>query len=165
MSDHDPSANALPNDRDAEAPVVGSAGPEPEGSHAPASGVVVDRSEERLSVRTIARPVERVRLEKFIVTEEQTITVTVRREEVRLVRDLDPRPESDARAVPVRVGDAQDVALTLHEERIVVTREVVPVERVRLHASVATEHRRVEATLRKERVEVTQDTGVSSSGS
>ncbi|HEX8862592.1 MAG TPA: DUF2382 domain-containing protein [Actinomycetes bacterium] len=49
------------------------------------------RSEEEVGVRTQRRPRERVRLQKYVVTEQETRTVPVRREEVRLVRE--PLPE------------------------------------------------------------------------
>lgn len=49
-----------------------------------ADDVAVTRSEERLVVRTEAVPVRRVRIRKVIVSEERTVTVTVRREELRV---------------------------------------------------------------------------------
>lgn len=58
-------------------------------------------------------------------------------------------PES---AVPERAS----VVVDRSEERIVVTREVVPVERVTLQTSVVTEERVIEAGVRRERVEVTE---------
>jgi hypothetical protein len=49
------------------------------------------RSEEELQVRTQRRPRERVRLQKYVVTEQETRTVPVQRERVRIVRE--PLPE------------------------------------------------------------------------
>ncbi len=110
----------------------------------------VVRSEERAVVSTARRAVERVRLERTVVEEERTLTVTVRREQVRVVRE------------PVEggtVGDAAAAAeatpwVTVHEERPEVSMRVVPLERVRLVVDrvVAQESREVE--LRHEEVEL-----------
>jgi uncharacterized protein (TIGR02271 family) len=119
-----------------------------------ADSATVTRSEERLDVRVEAVPVERVRLEKYIVTEERTITVTVRREEVRLVRE----PILDGQPSEAQDGDhdGDDIELWLGAEEIVVTKHVVPVERVRLVRERVVEQREVTETLRKERVDVEQ---------
>ena len=69
----------------------------------------------------------RARLRKFIVTEQQTVTVPVTHEEVRLVRE----PVTPGDTVDATIGEAAtDVVLT--EERVLVNKETVPVEKVRL---------------------------------
>lgn len=122
------------------------------------SSVAVDRREERLSARTVARPVERVRLEKYIVSEERTLTVTVQHEEFRLVRGLEPFPAAERAGADTTasVGAIEDASFVLHEERLIITREVVPVERVQLRSTVVTENQTVTAALRSERVEVSE---------
>lgn len=56
-----------------------------------AQPVIVTRSEEQARIRTLSVPVERVRVRKVIVTEEKQITVTIRREELRIDRSpIDP---------------------------------------------------------------------------
>ena len=45
----------------------------------------------------------------------------------------------------------------LHAERPVVGTEVVPVERVRLHTDVVTEHVQVRDQVRRERIDVDED--------
>ena len=48
----------------------------------------------------------------------------------------------------------QTLDLTLYEEEVVVTKRVVPRERVRIHREVVTEQQRISDELRKERIEV-----------
>jgi stress response protein YsnF len=115
-------------------------------------GAEMIRSEERVRVGTQVRAAERVRLRKVIVTEDVTITVAVRREEVRLER-LDGAPAEDG----VDALDASGEPLfeaTLYEEVPVVELRVVPRERVRLHKVLVTETRTVTAPRRAERVEL-----------
>jgi uncharacterized protein (TIGR02271 family) len=110
------------------------------------------RSEERLNVSTQREQVGRARLRKYIVTEQQQITVPVRREEVRLERE------------PItgdNVGEAYDgpalteaeAEMTLHAERPVITTETVPVERVRIGKETVTEEQTVAGEVRKEQIE------------
>jgi uncharacterized protein (TIGR02271 family) len=84
-----------------------------------------------------------------VVTEMQTVTVPVTREEVRLVRD----PIENGDTVDATIGEgAADVVLT--EERVVVSKETVPVERVRLGTEKVTEQREVTEAVRKEQIEL-----------
>jgi uncharacterized protein (TIGR02271 family) len=114
--------------------------------------VSVIRSEERLrtGIRTI--PVERVRMRKVIVTEERTITVIVRREELQLVRDPIDHSTPDADTPVDRTPDTAHT-MVLHEERIEVIRTVVPVERVTLVKETFSGEQTVTGTIRKEQVE------------
>jgi uncharacterized protein (TIGR02271 family) len=111
------------------------------------------RSEEEVRVGTRERETGRLRLRKYIVEEEVTQTVPVRREEVRLERE----PITDA-----NVGDATSGAdlseeeheVVLHEEEAVVEKRVVPKERVRLDKDVTESEETVSDTVRKEQVEM-----------
>jgi uncharacterized protein (TIGR02271 family) len=106
------------------------------------------RSEERLRAGTETVEAGKVRLHKRVVTEDQQITVPVSHEEVRVVREPieDGRPGGE-------IGD-QDVEVTLHEERPVVAKETVAVERVGLDTETVREERQVHDKVRKEQVEV-----------
>jgi len=105
-------------------------------------------SEERLNVTSRARPRERVQVRKEIVTREVTITVPVRHEELRIERvPLDAPGHPDAEV---------DVTLMTHEP--VVTKEIVPRERVRLEKDVVTERERISEPVRAERVELDRTT-------
>ncbi len=120
-------------------------------------------SAERAQVRIETVPVERVRLRRVVVTEERTITVTVRKEVLELERT--PLPDAvsadavlaDVGAQPTgRVGSEQDdVVVVLREERPVVSLEVVPVERVTLRRSTVTTEQTLTADLRSEQVDLT----------
>lgn len=109
------------------------------------------RSEERLRADVHRVPYARVRLEKFVVTETRTVTVEVRREEVRVVHldALDSAGAGDA--VAEGRDDSADRWLTLSEERVAITTEVVPVERVRLQIDTVTGEREVTGDVRVER--------------
>jgi uncharacterized protein (TIGR02271 family) len=114
------------------------------------------RSEERLAVGTEQVESGRVRLHKYVVTEQQQVSVPVSHEEVRVERE----PISDAdRGGMGKAGKLQesDQEVILHEERPVVRTETVPVERVRVDTNTVTEEQTVGGEVRKERVDVEQD--------
>jgi uncharacterized protein (TIGR02271 family) len=118
------------------------------------------RSEERLHVGTESQETGRVRLRKYIVTENVTRTVPVSHEEVRLERE--PITESnvgDALSGPDLTESEHEV--TLHAEQPVVEKETVPVERVRLDKDTVTEDVPVSEEVRREEVEVDDDSGTS----
>ena len=117
----------------------------------------VVRSEERLHVGTLSVPVQRVRVRKVVVTEERTVTVTVRREELRVVREPIAPGDVDQEQLGAADDDARVVEMVLHEERVVVGTEVVPVERVRVVVDRVTTQQPVEATLSHEEVVVERD--------
>lgn len=110
------------------------------------------RSEERLSVGAEIVPVARVRLRKYLVTEEQTFTVPVTREEIEL--DYDELPT--AKQVPDGAGPLSDdiVEVVRYEERVVVTKQVVAVERLRLVRRVVTADQVVTGQVRREQIDV-----------
>lgn len=110
-------------------------------------------SEEQLDVTTERRPAERVRLRKQVVTEEVTVTVEVRREELVIEREPIPR---DAVGAPEDSAfeDAAETVIVLHAEEPVVGRRVVPVERVRLRRDNVLEQVQISETVRKERADV-----------
>jgi uncharacterized protein (TIGR02271 family) len=118
----------------------------------PSTDDAMTRSEERLSVGTEREATGRVRLRKYITTENVTKTVPVQREEVRLERE--PITEHNRGAAL----DGPDLSeeeheVVLHEERPVVEKETVPVERVRLDRDTVIEDVTVNEEVRKERIE------------
>ena len=114
------------------------------------------RSEEQLHVGTEKVQTGRARLRKFVVTEQQTVTVPVTREEVRVVRE--PVAAGDP-VDDVTIGEAAaDVVLT--EERVVVNKETVPVEKVRLDTETITDQQDVTESVRKEQIELDDDATV-----
>jgi len=124
------------------------------------SGEYLTRSEEQLHVGTEKVQTGRARLRKVVVTEQQTVTVPVTREEVRLVRE----PLKDGDTIDATIGEAAaDVVLT--EERVVVSKETVPVERVRLGTETVTEQREVTEAVRKEQIELDDATSIAQDNS
>jgi uncharacterized protein (TIGR02271 family) len=120
----------------------------------PARGAVsgdadyLTRSEEQLHVGTEKVQTGRARLRKVVVTEQQTVTVPVTREEVRVVRE----PINPGDSVDTTIGEA-DADVVLTEERVVVNKETVPVEKVRLGTDTVTEQQEVTEAVRKEQIE------------
>jgi uncharacterized protein (TIGR02271 family) len=122
----------------------------------PTTDDAMTRSEEELKVGTAQRESGRVRLRKYVVEDEVTQTVPVRREEVRVERE----PITDANVDAATAGpeiSSEEHEVVLHEEEVVTEKRVVPKERVRLDKDVTTEERQVSETLRKEEIDVNQD--------
>ena len=114
------------------------------------------RSEEELHVGKTERETGRARLRKYVVEDEVTQTVPVRREEVRIERE----PITDANAGAATDGpeiSSEEHEVVLHEEEPVAEKRTVPKERVRLDKDVQTEERQVSDTVRKEEIEVDDD--------
>jgi uncharacterized protein (TIGR02271 family) len=119
----------------------------------PNTDSAMTRSEEELRVGTVRRPSELVRLRKYIVTENVQTTVPVSREEVRVERE----PITEANIGKAMEGpdlSTEEHELTLNEEQVVVSKQVVPKERVRLDKDVVTEQETVNEEIRKEQIDV-----------
>lgn len=124
----------------------------------PDTDSAMTRSEEQVRVGTETREAGRVRLRKYVVTENVTQTVPVSREEVRLERE----PITDAnRDEALSGGDIteEEHEVVLTEERPVVQKETVPVERVRVGKDTVTEQHEVDETVRKEEIELDDSDG------
>ena len=122
----------------------------------PTTDDAMTRSEERLHAATQRVEAGRARLRKYVVTENQQVTVPVTREEVRVEREPITDANRDAAlAGPDLSEEEHEVVLT--EERPVVTTEAVPVERVRLAKHAQQVEETVTADVRKERIELEGD--------
>lgn len=131
--------------------------------HGDDTGVELVRREERLLVSTEVHATERVRLERFIVTEQRTVTVDVRHEEVRLTREpLDSGGPLPSTRQPS--SDRAPVVVVLREEQVVVSTTVVPVERVTLTVHTVTEDHLVDAVLGHEEVRAELDSVARAAG-
>ena len=113
-------------------------------------------SEERVAVGTETREVGRARLRKHVVTENVTQTVPVQREEVRVVREPITDDNRAAAESGPEISD-EEHEVVLHEERPVVEKEAVPVERVRLDTDTVTDDVTVSEEVRKEKVDTDVD--------
>ena len=111
--------------------------------------VEVIRSEEQLQVSTRRVPVRRARLERIQITEMITMEVPVVREDVRIVYDTLDQDTADRLSTEQR---AAPVPWVLRGERIVITKEWVPLETVALEIETVTEQQQVTDEVRKEQV-------------
>ena len=124
-----------------------------EDTSGPNTDDAMTRSEEELRVGTTEREAGQVRLKKYVVEDEVTKTVPVRREEVRLERE----PITDANRGDATSGpdiSEEEHEVVLHEEEVVVDKQAVAKERVRLDKDVTTEEETVSDTVRSERIDV-----------
>lgn len=116
------------------------------------------RREEQLRVGTERVESGRLRVRKHVVTEQQTVTVPVEREEFEVVREpLDGTSSGGA------LGD-DEIAITTHEERPVVDKEVVDAERIGVERRTVTDQERVSADVSKEEVDIDRDGTVDRDG-
>jgi len=128
----------------------------------PTTDEAMTRSEEHLNVGTQRVEAGRARLRKFVVTEQQTVSVPVSHEEVRIERE----PITDANIGNALDGPSiseEEHEVVLHAEQPVVTTEAVPVERIKLGTETVTDTQQVTGQVRKEEVEVVDDTTSSTS--
>jgi uncharacterized protein (TIGR02271 family) len=119
----------------------------------PETDSAMTRSEEELRVGKVQQERGRVRLKKYVVTDEVTQTVPVQREEVRVERE----PITEANAGAATDGPAiseEEHEVTLHEEVPVTDKVAVPKERVRLDKETHMEEETVSDEVRQERIEV-----------
>jgi uncharacterized protein (TIGR02271 family) len=113
------------------------------------------RSEEELEVRTVRRERDRVRLRKYVVTEEVQRTIPVRREEIRVEEGPSPKRDAAPGTRPAEVSDADEIVL--YEEVPVIEKRVVPRERVRVLKDTYTDEAEVVEEVRKERIDLEAD--------
>ncbi|MFE6775142.1 PRC and DUF2382 domain-containing protein [Streptomyces sp. NPDC057702] len=149
----DASAKRMSESREAGAGETAKEGRGARPGHAAREGVQeMILSEEQVRVGTEEHEAGRARLRKHVVTENVTRTVPVSHEEVHLTREPITADDLRRQDRQARIEDGQ-LEVTLHEERAVVRKETVPVERVRLETERVTEQEEVSTQIRKERVE------------
>jgi uncharacterized protein (TIGR02271 family) len=116
-------------------------------------GEAMTRSEEELRVGTEKREAGRLRLRKYVVTEQVQQTVPVRREEVRLEREPITDANRDQALSGSEISESEH-EVVLHEEEPVIEKRAVPKERVRLEKDSVTDEREISEEVRKEQIEV-----------
>ena len=134
--------------------------PAPGMPHAAAPPGGMTRHEERLRVGVETVVTGRVRVRKRLVTEQQTITVPVTREEITVEHEDAPAggvPGPTGVGAPGALLGEEVVEVVRHEERVVVTTEVVPVERIRVVRHIVTDPQVVGGTVRREVLDVDED--------
>lgn len=122
----------------------------------PTTDDAMTRSEERLQVGKQKVEAGRARLRKFVVTENVTQTVPVSHEEARIEREPITDANRDAAMDGPDITEAEH-EIVLHAQRVVVDKDVVPVERVRMGTETVTENQQVTEEVRKEQIEVDGD--------
>lgn len=115
------------------------------------SDVVVTRSEEQLRAGAVNVVVGRARLVTYVVTEDQTFTIPVRRQEVRLVYDAVP-PDEQVVSDTAPAADVHEIVR--YAEQVFFSTQVVPVERIRMVRRVVTGERTVTAELASEQIDI-----------
>ena len=122
----------------------------------PDTDEAMTRSEERLDVGTTSQEAGRARLRKYVTTEQETVTVPVKKE--RAVLETEPITgdnRDEALDGPAISEEEHEVVLT--EERPVVDKTAEPVERVRLGTETVTDEETVTEEVRKEHIEAEGD--------
>jgi len=135
---------------------AGTRGTEGYDTSGPTTDDAMTRSEENVRVGTAEREAGRVRLRKYVTTEEETHTVPVRKEKAVLERE----PVTDANVGAATNGpdlSDEEHEVVLNEEQVVVDKEVTPVERVRLGTETVTDEQTVTEEVRKEHIEADGD--------
>ena len=122
----------------------------------PTTDAAMTRSEEELRVGTGQRERGRVRLRKYVTSEQVTQAVPVQRERVRVEREPITDANRDAATSGPELSEAEHEVI-LREEEPVVEKRVVPKERVRLDKDTVTGEEQVAEELRKEQIEVQDD--------
>lgn len=118
----------------------------------PREDLTVQRSEEELSTGVRQREAGSMNVKKSVRTEREEVRVPKRREEVEVERVPTNREVADA-----EFGD-EEVVVQVFEEEVVVSKRIVLKEEIRLRKRVVEDEEVVEVDLRKEEVEIDDQT-------
>ncbi len=113
----------------------------------------VQRSEEELRAGTREREAGKVNVRKRVRTEREQINVPTRREEV----SVDRVPVEGRQAAENEIGE-DEVSIPVTEEEVVTSKDAVVKEEIRINKDVVQEEQVVEDEVRKEEVEIDDDT-------
>ena len=112
----------------------------------------VQRSEEELRAGTREREAGAMRVRKRVRTDRERIEVPTKHEEVSV-----ERVPVDGEATEAQIGE-DEVTVPVTEEEVVVGKRAVAKEEIRLHKDVVEDTETVEEDVRREEVEVEDDT-------
>ncbi len=133
-------------------PAAGAAGAAPAGELADEDEVSVQRSEEELRAGTREREMGNIKVRKRVETERERLEVPTRREEVTV--DRVPINEETSTA---EMGE-DEVRVPVTEEEVVVEKRPVAKEEVRIRKDVVEDTEVVEEDVRREEVEIDDET-------
>ncbi|MEV0624936.1 PRC and DUF2382 domain-containing protein [Nonomuraea wenchangensis] len=119
-----------------------------------AGDIEMTMSEEQLRIGKETVESGRVRLRKYVETENVQETVPLMHEEVVIERE--PIREGEAAAGSYEIGEDEQ-SITLHEERAVIGKETRPVERIHAHRQSVEQEKTVGGQVRKEHVEIDEE--------
>lgn len=118
--------------------------------------VSVQRSEEELRTGVRQRAAGAVNVKKNVRTVREEVRVPKRREEVEIERI--PAVGEAREVAEVEIGEDEEFVVRVYEEEVVVSKRVVLKEEIRLRKRVLEEEEVVEVDLRKEEVEIDDQT-------
>jgi uncharacterized protein (TIGR02271 family) len=114
----------------------------------------VQRSEEELRAGVREREAGQVNVKKNVRTECEVVRVPKRREEVVIERmPVDGEAREASTATVTDIGE-DEVVVQVFEEEVVVSKKIVLKEEIRIRKRVAWDEEAVEVDLRKEEVEI-----------
>jgi uncharacterized protein (TIGR02271 family) len=119
----------------------------------------VQRSEEELCAGVREREAGQVNVKKSVRTEREVVRIPKRREEVVIERvPVEGEARESSGATEAHIGE-DEVVLQVFEEEVVVTKRVVLKEEIRIRKRAAWDEETVEVDLRKEEVEIDDQSG------
>jgi uncharacterized protein (TIGR02271 family) len=119
----------------------------------------VQRSEEELRASVRRREADQVNVKKSVRTEREVVRVPKRREEVDIERvPVEGEAREASTASEADIGE-DEVVVQVFEEVVVVSKRVVLKEEIRLRKRVVQDEETVEVDLRKEEVEIDDQSG------
>lgn len=115
--------------------------------------MTVRRSEEEVRAGTRGREAGAMNVRKSVRTEREEVRVPKRREEVGV-----ERVPMNEEAPGAEVGEGEEIVVQVFEEEVVVTKRVVLKEEIRIRKEVVEDEEVVDVDLRKEEVEIDDQT-------
>lgn len=116
--------------------------------------ITMTRSEEQVDIGVERVEAGRARLHKYVDSEDFEEMVTLRHEEL----DIERRPVEEGEDLEAEIAEDEEV-FTLYEERVVVTKQRVPVERVHVRKRMVSHEEQVQGTRLSERIELEDEEG------
>ena len=115
--------------------------------------LTVQRSEEEARAGVVRREAGSTNVKKNVRTEREEVRVPKRREEI----DVERTP-AGGEVTEAEIGAGEEIVIPVYEEEVVVSKRVVLKEEIRLRKRVVEEEEVVEVDLRKEEVEIDDQT-------
>ena len=142
-----------------ERPVLVYEGRDEKAPDGPQENPSVARSEEEAHVGVREREAGRVNVRKSVHTEREVVRVPKRREEVDIERVPAVGEAREASGATEEDIGEDEVVVQVFEEEVVVTKRVVLKEEIRLRKKVVEDEEVLEVDLRKEEVEIDDQSG------